>query len=196
MRRRLAGTTAAILGAAVLLASGVRAELPRRIGVSAACTYYVLDEDFFDLGDAVGVGAAFRYELSGDIYFENSLGFFGTEGSLVDVTGLDARFNLVALFPVLIPYRPIARCGVGFMSVNPITVTPTESFRPAQTTFYLCGGAGLTRSLYENVLVQMEATFWVTPYRYRVYRFNRLDVTVSEERFAHVGLSLGAVYTF
>ena len=54
MRRcRLAGATAAILGAAALLAGGVRAELPRRIGVSAACTYYVLDEDFFDFAELV-----------------------------------------------------------------------------------------------------------------------------------------------
>ncbi len=97
---------------------------------------------------------------------------------------------------MFIPYRPVARFGVGFLSVNPVTVTPIESFRPAQTTFYLCGGAGVTRSFLENFFVEAEASVWVAPYRYRVYEFNRYDVTVSEEWFTHLGLSLGAVYTF
>lgn len=181
---------------AVLFAESAPAELPRRIAASAAASYYIFDGDFFGLGNAVGAKAALRYELASDIYFENSLGFFDTEGSGVDVGGFDYRLGLAAVFPVLIPYRPVARCGVGFLTVNPVTVTPTESFRPAQTTFYLCAGVGATRSLFERFLLEAEASFWITPYRYRIYRFNRIDVTTSEERFMHVGLSLGAVYTF
>jgi hypothetical protein len=194
MNTRIA--VAAMVAAAVHLATGVRAETPRRIAVAARFTYYIFDGEFFGLGGAVGAGAALRYELMRDIHFENSLGILDTKGSGVDVGGLDYRLNVVAVFPVLIPYRPVARCGIGLISVDPVTVTPTKSFRPSQTTFYLTGGVGATRSLVENFLVEAEASFWITPYRYRIYEFNRFDVAVREERFMHVGISLGAVYTF
>lgn len=187
---------AAMMAAAIMLAGDVRAQLPRRIGASADCTYYIFDGGFFDLKAGLGAGVALRYELLRDIYFENSIGFLRTNGSGVDVGGLDYRVGLVAVFPVLIPYRPVARCGVGFLSVNPVTATPTDTYRPSQTTFYLTGGVGATRSLPANLLVEAEAGFWIMPYRYRVYEFNRFDVTVREERFMHVGISIGAVYTF
>ena len=196
IKTRNTALAAAAFAASVLFAAHVRAEMPRRISAAAAVSYYILDGDFFGLGNAVGAKAALRYELANDIYFENSIGFFDTEGSGVDVAGFDYRLGLAAVFPVLIPYRPVARCGIGFLSVNPVTVTPTESFRPTQTTFYLCAGVGATRSLFERFLLEAEASFWITPYRYRIYRFNRIDVTTIEERFMHLSLSLGAVYTF
>jgi len=194
-RRAAIAALPAIL-AAVFLFGAARAELPRRISVGLESNYYVLDPEFFGLGDAVGVGAALRYELSSDIYFENGLGVFKTEGTGVSVSGLDYHLNLLALFPVLIPYRPVARLGVGFLSVNPVTVTPTESFRPTQTTFYFLCGVGVSRSILDTMLLEASANFWITPYQYRIYRFNRLDVDSSVERFTHLSISLGVAYTF
>ena len=189
-------TAALAVLVACTFCGAARAELPRRISVTLGPEYYALDSEFFGLKDAYGVGAALRYELTSDIYFENGLGAFMTEGDGVDVSGLDYRLNLVALFPILIPYRPIARLGVGLLSVNPVTATPTSSFRPTQTTFYLIGGAGISRSVLDRLCVEAGANFWITPYEYRIYRFNRLDVETSTERFTHLSISLSVAYTF
>ena len=186
-----------VCAAVTFLASpNVRAELPRRISASLQPSYYIFDSSYFNLKNGFGADASIRYELGWDIYFENSIGAFSTEGSGVSVSGLDYRLNLLAIFPVLIPYRPIARFGIGFISANPITVTPTTTFRPTQTTFYIIGGAGITKSLLDKFLLEAGANFWITPYEYRIYRFNRLSVDVDEQRFIHVGISLGVSYTF
>jgi hypothetical protein len=182
--------------AAVLVCGRAYTETPRRINVSFQSQYYIFDSDFFGLSNGFGADAALRYEIGSDIYFENGLGIFQTEGNNVSVDGLDYHLNFIALFPVLIPYRPIARFGIGFLSVNPVTVTPTDTFRPSQTTFYFLGGAGVTRMILDRVLVEANANFWVTPYEYRIYRFNRFDVTTSAERFMHISISFGLVYTF
>ena len=185
---------------AVLVACPFRspagAQLPRRISATLAPEYYALDSKFFGLSDAYGIGVALRYELFSDIYFENGLGVLTTEGSGVDVSGLDYRLSLVTLFPILIPYRPIARLGVGLLSVNPVTVTPTSSFRPTQTTFYCIGGVGVSRSVFDRICVEACANLWITPYKYRTYRFNRLDVETSTDRFTHLSVSLAVTYTF
>lgn len=173
-----------------------RAEEPRRISVSLEPSLYIFDSNYFGLGNGFGADASLRYEISSDIFFENSLGLFKTEGSGVTVDGLDERLDVMAIFPVLIPYRPIARLGIGFLSANPITVTPTESFRPTQTTFYFIGGAGFTKSVFERFLLEAGASFWVTPYRYRIYRFDRTSVSTEAERFIHVEIQLGVSYTF
>jgi len=194
--RRAALAVVPVIIAAVSLCGAARAELPRRISLGLESKYYILDPEFFGLGNALGIGAALRYELTSDIYFENGLGMFKTEGAGVSVDGLDYHLNLLALFPVLIPYRPVARLGIGFLSVNPVTVTPTERFRPTQTTFYFLCGAGVSRSIFDNVLLEASANFWITPYEYRIYRFNRLDVDTSVERFTHLSISIGVAYTF
>jgi len=181
---------------AILVFTGAHSATPRRINVSLESQYFILDSDYFGLANAFGADAALRYEIGWDIYFENGLGIFQTEGNDVSVDGFDYRMNLIALFPVLIPYRPVARFGIGFLSVNPVTATPTDTFRPTQTTFYFLGGAGVTRMILDRLLVEAGANFWVTPYEYRIYRFNRYDVTTTTERFMHLSLSLGFVYTF
>jgi len=178
------------------LCGAARAAQERRIAATLEPTSYVFDSQFFGLSSGFGVDAALRCELGSDIYFENTLGLFKTKGSGVTVDGLDYRLNLLAIFPVLIPYRPVARFGVGFLSVNPVTVTPTTTFRPAQTTFYILGGAGVTRAIFDRVLIDAGAEFWITPYEYRIYRFNRLDVETQLERFTHLSISVGITYTF
>jgi hypothetical protein len=194
-RRSAFGGALAIL-ASCALCGAARAELPRRINVTLGSEYYVLDSEFFGLSNAYGMGGALRYELASDIYFENGIGALRTDGDGVSVGGFDYHLSLLALFPVLIPYRPIARLGIGFLSVNPVTVTPTSTFRPAQTTFYFIGGAGISRSVHDRLSVEACANFWITPYEYRIYRFNRLDVDTSTERFTHLSISLGVAYAF
>lgn len=177
-------------------AGGAESSSSRRLSLEARGTYYILDTGFFGLSNAPGVEAAFRCEIVPALYVENALGFFATEGAGVSVNGFDYAFSVVALFPFLVPYRPVARAGVGFLTVDPVTVTPTGTFRPAQTTFYFVGGVGISRSITDRVHLEANASFWVTPYRYRVYAFDRREVLLTEERFAHLGLSLGAVYSF
>ncbi len=185
--------TAVILLLTVSQASG---ELPRQIGASLHTCYYVLDSNFYGLGNAFGASAAFRYEVLYSIFLENTIGGFTTDDGKFTVNGFNYQLGGLAIFPVLIPYRPLARLGIGFISVNPITVTPTETFRPTQTAFYFYGGGGMTRTLRENIIVEASATIWVTPYRYRIYTFNRSDVDTKDEQFTHVSLSLGISYIF
>ena len=193
MRRALALAALGVLAAHVALA-----ETPRRICASLESHFYVFDSGFFDLGSGFGGGAALRYEIASDLYFENAFGVFGAKGSGVGVDGLDYRLNLFAIVPFFmpVPYRPVARFGVGLLSVNPVTATPTDTYRPTQTTFYILGGAGVTRTFMRNMLVEASAGVWITPYKYRIYRFNRLNVSTDVERFAHLSISLALTYTF
>ena len=193
MRRALA---LAAFGAFVV--RGALAETPRQICASIESRYYIFDSSFFNLESGFGAGAALRYELASDFYFENGIGMFGADGGGVAVDGLDYRLNLFAIFPLLIPVRcrPVARLGVGFLSVNPITATPTSTYRPTQTTFYVLGGAGVTRAFFRSMLVEANANVWITPYKYRIYRFNRVDVDTNIERFTHLSISLALTYTF
>lgn len=185
--------TAVVLLLAVSLASG---ELPRQIGASFHTSYYVLDSNFYGLENAFGASAAFRYEVIYNVFLENTIGGFTTDDGNVTVNGFNYQLGGLAVFPVLIPYRPLARLGIGFISVNPITVTPTATFRPTQTAFYFYGGSGITRSIRENISLEASATFWVTPYQYRIYTFNRSDVDTDDEQFTHLSISLGISYLF
>ena len=195
-RRMRIALAFAALGA--FAACGALAETPRQICASIESRYYLFDSDFFNLGSGFGGGAALRYELASDFYFENGIGMFGANGDGVAVDGLDYRLNLFAIFPLLItvPYRPVARFGIGFLSVNPLTATPTATYRPTQTAFYVFGGAGVTRTFFRNMLLEAGANVWITPYQYRIYRFNRIDVSTDLERFTHLSISLALSYTF
>jgi hypothetical protein len=186
----------AVLGA--LAAGGALAETPRRICASIEPHCYIFDSRFFGLGSAFGGGAALRYELASDLYFENGIGAFAADEKGVTVDGLDYRLNLFAILPLSLPIscRPIARLGVGFFSVNPVTATPTDTYRPTQTTMYILGGVGVTRAFFGNLLLEGSAGVWITPYKYRIYRFNRLNVETSIERFTHISASLGFTYIF
>jgi len=171
--------------------------LPRRIGLNCGVDYFVLDRDFFDMDDAPGIGFSFRYELDYNIYFENSLGFFTANADTSEsISGFYFGPSITAILPYFIPYRPIVRAGVGFISVNPITVTPTSTFRPTQTTFYIRAGAGISRSIRENIQFELMADVWFTPYAYRIYKFNRRFVTTEDKYFSHLVISLNISYFF
>jgi len=195
-RRRAAVALAIIVAGAV--GGGASAESPRRICASLEARYYIFDEQFFDIPDGLGGAAALRYEIASDLYFENAIGFIDANAGGVDIDGFDYRLNLFAIIPYFIPvpYRPVARVGIGFLSVNPITATPTDTYRPTQTTMYLLGGAGITRTFLKRMLVEVSAEALFTPYRYRIYAFDRQSVSTSLERFTHLSATIAVTYTF
>lgn len=182
--------------AIILFGSAARGEMQRRINVGIDFNYYLLDSEFFGMDDGIGGGFALRYEISNDVYLENVFGRFTSNDGIVDIDGLNYHIDLLAIFPVLIPYRPILRTGIGFLAVNPITVTPTETYRPGQTTFYLIGGGGLTRTIRENIVVEASADLYMTPYEYTIYEFDRSSVSTEEARFMHLVFNIGVTYAF
>ena len=173
-----------------------RGQMERRIGAGAEINYYFLDSDFFGMEDAWGIDFAFKYEISQSVFFDTRWGFLTSDQEGTRVSGLNYQLGILGVFPVLIPYRPYARAGFGIMSVNPVTVTPVDTFRPAQTTFYFIFGGGFTRSLKENITVDLGASVWVAPYHYRIYSFDRNKVDTLSAQFTHVTLSLGLTYIF
>lgn len=200
MRHRgfVIGLSKLVVALSVMLAATTvaRTEEPRRILVSLQPSVYLFDSAYFGLDPGFGVNASLRYEIVSNIFFENSIGLFRTKANGVTVDGLGERLDVMALFPVLVSYRPVARLGLGFLSTNPVTVTPTETFRPTQTAFYIIGGAGLARPVFKRFLAEADASFWVTPYKYRIYRFDRLNVSTETERFMHLQLEFAVSYTF
>ena len=182
--------------AIILFGAAARGEMQRRINVGIDFNYYLLDGEFFGMDDGIGGGLALRYEISNDVYLENVFGRFTANDGIVDIDGLNYHVDLLAVFPVLIPYRPILRAGIGFLAVNPITVTPTETYRPGQTAFYLIGGGGLTRTIRENIIVEASADLYMTPYEYTIYEFDRSSVSTEDVRFTHLVFNIGVNYAF
>lgn len=173
-----------------------RCESNRRIGIGVFPGFFLLDADFFDLDNAPAFDVRIRYELEWNIYFENRLGYLFSAANGTSVGGFSYQLGLTTILPYLIPYRPVATVGIGFLSADPVTVTPTETFRPSQTTFYFTGGAGIARSIRENITIEVMSSIWVSPYRYRIYRFNRSDVEMEEKQFTHLSFHVGVSYIF
>jgi hypothetical protein len=196
--RRRALVALVIAASGALAGGNALAEAPRRICASLEAHYYVFDSEFFDIGDGFGGGAALRCEIASDFYFESVIGFLDGDAGGADIDGFDYRLNLFAIIPYFIPvpYRPVARLGVGFISVNPVTATPTDTYRPTQTTMYLLAGAGITRTVLKRMLVEVSADVLFTPYEYRIYEFDRQDVSTSMARFTHLSTTLAVTYTF
>jgi len=182
--------------ALALLASAAQGEMQRRMIVGLDFNYYMLDGDYFRMDDGVGAGFAFRYEVANNVYIENFIGRFTANDGVVDIDGLNYHLDLLAIFPVLIPYRPLMRLGAGFLAVNPITTTPIQTYRPAQTAFYLICGGGFTRSMRENILVEASVDFYLTPYDYTIYEFDRSEVSTHDVRFTHLIFNFGVSYSF
>lgn len=180
----------------LLFSSSAHSELQRRINIGMNFNYYKLDSDFFGMEKGVGAVFVFRYEIANNIYFENNLGTFSSDAAGVDIDGMNYHFDVLTIMPYLIPYRPMFRLGLGFLSVNPITATPTETYRPAQTSFYLLCGAGITRTIRENILVEASADLYLTPYDYRIYEFDRSNVSTQDVRFLHYTFNVGVSYAF
>ena len=182
--------------ALLLPASAARGEMQRRINIGLHVDYYLLDDDYFGMDDGIGAGLAFRYEIWNNVFLENVIGRFSANDGVVDIDGLNYHIDLLAILPVLIPYRPLLRAGMGFISVNPITSTPVQTYRPAQTAFYFLCGGGFTRSLREDLFIESSVDFYITPYDYRIYEFDRSSVSMEDARFTHLVVKLGVSYSF
>jgi hypothetical protein len=193
MAKRIAIVAALITCIAATAGHG---ETTRRIGAGLKFDYFMLDSGYFGLEDGMALNLALQYELGWNVFFETAIGGLRTEGGGVKVKGLLYNVGCVAVIPVLIPYRPFARFGIGVQSVNPLTATPVDTYRPTQTTIYLNLGAGFTRSIRENFLVEIGGGMWFTPYKYRVYTFDRSSVTSDDRQFTHFNVSLGLSYIF
>lgn len=178
------------------LAVPARAESSRRIGASLSFGYYMLDDDFFGLDDAPCVSVALRYELKNNIFFENRVGLIRSSQDGLSLNVLACRSGITAILPFFIPWRPALRGGFAMLATNPVTVTPIDSFRPSQTTFYLFAGTGVTRSITESLFGELSFDAMITPYKYRVYAFNRQQVDEDPHQFLHLGVTLGLSYIF
>ncbi len=181
---------------AAVLPSNALGESNRRIGIGFFPGFFILDNDYFGLENGPGFDLRIRYEFQANIYFENRLGYLFSDESGTSVGGFSYQLGLTTILPYLIPYRPVASLGIGFLSADPITVTPTNTFRPSQTTFYFIGGGGVTRSIKENITIEAMGNIWVSPYHYRIYRFNRREVEIDEKQFTHVSFHVGISYIF
>ncbi|MBN1885705.1 MAG: hypothetical protein JW876_09330 [Candidatus Krumholzibacteriota bacterium] len=168
----------------------------RRIGGTLRFEYYLFDGGFFKLDDAPGLAASFRYELKDNVFFENRLGAIRTSQDGLSVNVLSYQFGMTAILPYFIPWRPLVRGGLAFLTADPVTVTPIDTFRPAQTTVYLVAGAGVVRSFKEDFAAELAVDAMITPYKYRVYSFDRQRVEDDPRQFFHLGISLGVSYVF
>ncbi len=185
---------AALLTAAESLPADT--EIPRQVAAQLFVSHYLFDSDYFGLDSGTGLDLSLRYEITYDVYLESTIGFFTSGDGGVTVTGLQYQIGCKAVLPYFIPYRPIVRGGFAFISVNPVTVTPTETFRPSQTAFYFYGGTGMSRSIVSGLLAELTVNVMATPYRYRVYTFDRMNVEIDNRQFIHLGFQVGLSYTF
>lgn len=182
----------------VLLASPREAncEPSRRISAGSTITYTIFDSDYFGLDSAIGAEVILRYELAGNIYFESRLGGFSTSKDGQSIGGLNGQFGISGFLTNILPFRPHVRAAFGLQSVNPVTTTPTDTFRPSQTTLYFIAGVGIGRYVWRELIVELSADLMATPYKYMKYSFDRQSVTSEEAQFTHYVIALGASYTF
>ncbi len=170
----------------------------RSISLGLAGSYTIFDSEYFGLDSGGGSDMVFRYQLISDIYLETGLGLFKSSSGPYSITGIDGRIGAVAFFNTeyLPGYRPLARVAIGLQSIDPVTTTPTDTFRPTQTTFYFILGGGISRYLWRTLSAEIDIDVMMTPYSYLKYYFNRQDVTTEREQFTHFKIYLGAHYTF
>jgi hypothetical protein len=168
----------------------------RRINTGILATYTILDDEYWGMDGAGGVDLAFRYEMFGNIYLENRLGFQSGKSEGNSVTCFNGQLGMMVFATHFLPYRPYARAGFGLMSANPVTTTPTDTFKPSQTTFYFVLGLGTGRYLWKEMMIEAGADVLFAPYDYNKYSFDRQSVLLEKVQFTHFNFSLGITYTF
>jgi len=168
----------------------------RRINIALLGSYTILDPDYFGLDQAAGADAAFRYEIYTNLFLESRLGSFFASGGGENVHGFKSQLGVIAFSSHFLPFRPGVRAGIGLQSANPVTVTPTSTFKPSQTTFYLYIGCTLGRYVWRKLTVEVGSDILYSPYEYTIYKFNRQDVEAANKQFIHYNFTLGASYSF
>jgi hypothetical protein len=173
-----------------------RAQELRRLSVGILPVFYAFDGDYFGIEAGGGADLSLRYEIKQNIFLENRLGGYAGKQGGHNITGFNGQVGATAFLPYWIPWRPSVRAGLALMTANPVISDPVEEFRPSQTVFYLVAGAGITRSISAEFQIEAGVDVLFTPYAYNVYEFYRQYVDVTEARFTHLAVFIGASYTF
>ena len=179
-----------------MLSAGASCESNRRIETALFGSFSILDADYFGLDQAAGVDVAFRYELYYNLFLESRLGSFSCSGSDKNIHGFKSQIGIAAFSSHFLPFRPGLRAGLGLHSANPVTVTPTDTFRPSQTTFYFIIGCSLGRFVWKSMTVELGADILFAPYEYTKYTFDRQSVYTERVQFTHHTFTFGASYSF
>ncbi len=168
----------------------------RRINAALLGSFTLLDSDYFGLDNAAGVDLALRYEFYYNIFLESRIGTFSCSGEGENINGFKSEVGIAAYSSHFLPLRPGLRAGFGLHSANPVTVTPTDTFKPSQTTFYLYIGCTLGRFVWRSLEVEAGSDVIFSPYEYTKYAFDRQSVITEKAQFTHYTFTLGASYSF
>jgi len=157
---------------------------------------YRFDSSFFGAEYAPGIDARASIRLLGDIYFENVIGLYTADTDDYRLEGfkdqINVRFSPVSGFMV----NPELTLGIAIISANPAAETVTKEFRPTQTAFYLSAGAGASFRFSKRIVFRGGVTVMATPYRYRIYSYDRESIDQEERQLTNINLALGASYLF
>ena len=181
---------------AALTPSDGRAQSSRRMSAGLHVSHIALDSDYFGMDGATGADIFIRCEILGNIYAETRMGAFSAEDDGNSVGIFNGQLGLAYVSTSYLPYRLFGRAAFGLLSSNPITVTPTDTFRPSQTTFNIVLGVGADRFLWKSLAAETGLEVMFTPYKYNVYTFDRQSVSIDPSQFIHFMISLGASWSF
>ncbi len=169
----------------------------RKVNTALLASYVIFDSEYFGMDSAVGTDIVLRYGLFADLYLESRLGTFASSNNDTKIHGFNSQIGITAFAQDFLPFRPGIRVALGLYSTNPVIVTPTETFRPSQTTFYFITGLNIGRYIWKGLLVEIGADVMFTPYEYKKYTFARPDqVSTENAQFTHFVFSLGTSFSF
>ncbi len=181
---------------AFLSPSRVYSQSARRVTAGLLTSYIALDKDYFGMDSAIGADFFFRYEIFGNVFVENRLGAFSSDDDGYGVGMFNGQIGVTFISTHFLPYRPYGRAAFCLLSANPLTATPTDTFRPSQTNLYFVLGLGVNTFVWKGIAAEAGVDVMFTPYEYIVYTFDRQSVGSEAVQFTHFGFSLGASYSF
>ncbi|MCU0639211.1 MAG: hypothetical protein MUF59_05005 [Candidatus Krumholzibacteria bacterium] len=181
---------------AALAPSEGRAQSSRRMSGGLLVSHIALDSEYFGMNGATGTDIFIRYEVLGNIHAETRIGAFSSDDDGHSVGMFKGQLGLAFVSTSFLPYRLFGRAALGLLSSNPVTVTPTDTFRPSQTTFNIVVGIGADRFLWKSLAAEAGLDVMFTPYKYNVYTFDRQSVSTDPSQFTHFVISLGASWSF
>lgn len=181
---------------AALTPSEGRAQSSRRMSGGLLVSHIALDSEYFGMSGATGTDIFVRYEILGNIHAETRIGAFSADDDGHSVGMFNGQLGLTFVSTSYLPYRLFGRAALGLLSSNPVTVTPTDTFRPSQTTFNIVLGVGANRFLWKSLAAEAGLDVMITPYKYNVYTFDRQSVSIDPSQFIHFMISLGASWSF
>ncbi len=181
---------------AALTPSEGRAQSSRRMSAGLLVSRMSFDSEYFGMGGATGTDIFLRCEILGNIHAETRIGAFSADDDGHSVGIFNGQVGLAFVSTSYLPYRLFGRAALGLLSSNPVTVTPTDTFRPSQTTFNIVLGVGADKFLWKSLAAEAGLDVMFTPYKYNVYTFDRQSVSSDPSQFTHFVISLGASWSF